>query len=210
MSLGEQIHTDSETRMVLENVAWQTFVALAEQRRGSVPRMTYDQGVLELMSPKREHVNIACLLGRIVETYSELKNIEIISVASVTVKRSDLSKAFEADESYYIANAVRLMGKKELDFEVDPPPDLIIEVELTSSAIQKMAMFATIQVPEVWRHDGESLQMFQLLQGSYQRIESSLQLPGLTTQRINETFVLRDAVGETRLIQQFRKSIEGN
>jgi Uma2 family endonuclease len=196
--------------MVLENVAWQTFVALAEQRRGSVPRMTYDQGVLELMSPKREHVNIACLLGRIVETYSELKNIEIISVASVTVKRSDLSKAFEADESYYIANAVRLMGKKELDFEVDPPPDLIIEVELTSSAIQKMAMFATIQVPEVWRHDGESLQMFQLLQGSYQRIESSLQLPGLTTQRINETFVLRDAVGETRLIQQFRKSIEGN
>jgi Uma2 family endonuclease len=210
VSLGEQIHTDSETRMVLENVAWQTFVALAEQRRGSVPRMTYDQGVLELMSPKREHVNIACLLGRIVETYSELKNIEIISVASVTVKRSDLSKAFEADESYYIANAVRLMGKKELDFEVDPPPDLIIEVELTSSAIQKMAMFATIQVPEVWRHDGESLQMFQLLQGSYQRIESSLQLPGLTTQRINETFVLRDAVGETRLIQQFRKSIEGN
>lgn len=210
MSLGEQIHTDSETRMVLENVAWQTFVALAEQRRGSVPRMTYDQGVLELMSPKREHENIACLLGRIVETYSELKNIEIISVASVTVKRSDLSKAFEADESYYIANAVRLMGKKELDFEVDPPPDLIIEVELTSSAIQKMAMFATIQVPEVWRHDGESLQMFQLLQGSYQRIESSLQLPGLTTQRINETLVLRDAVGETRLIQQFRKSIEGN
>lgn len=208
VSIVERIRTEPETRMVLDNVAWETYVALADQRSGSVPRMTYDNGVLEMMSPKREHENIGRIIGRIVETYSELMDIEIISVASVTVKRSDLSKAFEADESYYVTHAVQLLGKNEMDFEVDPPPDLVIEVELTSSAIKKMQLFAAMHVLEVWRHDGESLQMYRLLDGAYQGIESSLQLPGLTAQRINETLAQRDKIGETKLIQGFRKSIE--
>lgn len=208
MSIVERIRSEPESRMVLENVAWETYVALADQRRGSVPRMTYDNGVLEMMSPKREHENIGRLIGRLVETFSELKDIEIISVASVTVKRSDLSKAFEADESYYVTNAARLLGKRELDFDVDPPPDLVIEVEMTSSAIKKMQLFAAMHVTEVWRHDGELLQMYLWLDGTYQLIDSSLQLPGLTSQKINETLAKRDTIGETKLIQGFRKSIE--
>jgi Uma2 family endonuclease len=91
---------ESEPRIVLENVSWEVFVALADERRGSVPRMTYDEGVLEMMRPKRKHENISCLLGRMIEAYSEIKGIEILSVASVTLKRSDLKKAYEADESY--------------------------------------------------------------------------------------------------------------
>lgn len=207
MSIVE-LRSEPETRMVLENVAWETYIALADGRRGSVPRMTYDNGVLEMMSPKREHENIGRLIGRLVETYSELKDIEIISVASVTVKRSDLSKAFEADESYYVANAARLLGKRELDFDVDPPPDLVIEVEMTSSAIKKMHLFAAMHVTEVWRHDGELLQKYQLVDGNYQLIDSSLQLPGLTSEKVNETLEKRDTIGETKLIQGFRKSIE--
>ena len=208
VSIVERIRLEPETRMVLENVAWETYVELADQRRGSIPRMTYDNGVLEMMSPERDHENIGRLIGRIVETYSELMDIEIISVASVTVKRSDLAKAFEADESYYVTHAAQLLGKKELDFAVDPPPDLIIEVELTSSAIKKMQLFAAMHVLEVWRHDGESLQMHRWLDGAYQQIESSMQLPGLTAQQINETLALRDTIGETKLIQGFRKSIQ--
>ena len=91
----------SETRTVLENVRWETFVELAEQRRGSVPRMTFDEGVLELMTPQRQHEHIGRLVGRSVETYTEVLGIEINSVASTTFKRKDLQKAFEADESYY-------------------------------------------------------------------------------------------------------------
>ncbi len=173
MNIVGRIHSESETRTVLENVAWDTYSALADQRRGSVPRMTYDNGVLELMSPKREHENIGRLIGRMVETYSERKDIEIISVASVTVKRSDLSKAFEPDESYYITHATQFLSKIELDFGVDPPPDLVIEIELTSSAIKKMQLFAAMQILEVWRHDSESLQMYRWEDGTYHLIESS-------------------------------------
>jgi Uma2 family endonuclease len=169
--------------------------------------MTYDDGVLEIMSPKREHENIGCLIGRMIESYSELRDIEIISVASVTVKRSDLKKGYEADESYYVTHAAELLGKKELDFEVDPPPDLVVEVEITSSAIEKMLLLAAMKVPEVWRHDGESLSMYRLKSDAYVPVDASVELPGLTAERINETLVSRDSTGETKLIQKFRKAV---
>jgi Uma2 family endonuclease len=196
-----------ETRMVLENVAWETYAALADQRRGSVPRLTYDQGVLEMMSPRREHENIGCLVGRMIEAYSEVRGIEIISVASMTVKRSSLSKGFEPDESYYVTHAADMLGRTEMDFERDPPPDLVVEVELTSSAIAKMKLFAAMQVPEVWRHDGEGLTMYRLEDSQYREIESSVELPGLDSARINATLLRRHAVGETKLITEFRQSI---
>lgn len=208
MSIAQRhIVEPPETRMVLENVAWDIYVALAEQRRGSVPRMTYDNGVLEMMSPRREHENIGSLVGRMIETYSELRDIEIISVASVTVRRSDLTKGFEADESYYVTHAAELLAKRELDFEVDPPPDLVVEVEITSSAIKKMPLFAAMKVPEVWRHDGKSLTMYRRENEGYVQIDSSIELPGLTAERINQTLASRYSVGETSLIQSFRKDI---
>lgn len=123
----------AETRTVLENILWETYVDLAEQRRGSVPRMTYDGGVLELMSPRRQHEGIGRLLGRMVETFTEVRGIEIQSVASTTFKRKDLEKGFEADESYYIKHAELIRPKEEVDLLIDPPPDLVIEVEITLS-----------------------------------------------------------------------------
>jgi len=206
-TLQDKFHAPPEVRMVLENVAWDTYVALADQRRGSVPRMTYDQGVLEMMSPMREHEHIGTLVGRMIETYSEMRNIEIISVASVTVKRSSLSKGFEADESYYVTHAAELLGKNIMDFEVDPPPDLVVEVEITSSAIEKMKLFAAMNVPEVWRHDGKRLAMFRLRDSVYEEIQSSIELPGLDATRINQTLSLRNSTGETKLIKDFRQAI---
>ncbi len=197
----------AETRMVLENVEWGTFIKLADQRQGNVPRMTYDEGVLEMMSPKRQHENIGRLIGRMVEAYSEASDIEIISVKSITVKRTDLKKAFEADESYYVAHAGQILEKEELDFEIDPPPDLVIEVEITKSAIAKMELFAKMRIPEVWRHNGASLQMFRWVDGAYLSIESSKELPGLQVALMNRVLTDRLTTGETKLIKGFRKLI---
>jgi len=207
MNVQYQSSPPAETRMVLENVAWETYVALADQRRGSVPRMTYDDGVLELMSPLKNHENIGCLVGRMVEAFSEERNIEVISLASVTVKRSKLKKGYEADESYYVTHAEQLLSKDILDFEIDPAPDLVIEVEITSSAIKKLALFAAMNVLEVWRHDGSELRMYRLQDADYLPIESSVELPGLTAELINEFLALRNSVGETKLIQTFRRRV---
>lgn len=202
--------TPPEVRMVLREVAWETYDALSDQRDGRVPRMTYDRGVLEMIGPAREHENIGRLLGRLIETYSEVHDIEIISVASMTVKHSGLSKGFESDESYYVTHAAQVLGKTDMDFEVDPPPDLVVEVELTSSAIEKMDLFAAMKVPEVWRHDGNSLTMYRLVDKQYQSVLSSVELPGLDSELVNATMSLRNSTGETKLIKGFRKSVIGD
>ncbi len=194
----------AETRTVLENIHWETFVELSEQRRGSVPRMTFDEGMLELMSPKRLHEGVGCLLGRMVETFTEVHGIEIQSVASTTFKRKDLGKAFEADESYYIENAEKIREKEELDLTIDPPPDLVIEVEITTSAIQKMKLFAAMGVPEVWRHDGQRLTMHRLRSGSYESIAESVELPGFTCATADAVLEQRYTKGETALIIEYR------
>lgn len=202
-----QTTLSAETRTVLENVRWETFVDLSEQRRGSVPRMTFDEGVLELMSPRRQHENIGGLIGRMVETYTEVIGIEIQTVASTTFKRKDLQKAFEADESYYIEHAEQIRPKKEIDLTIDPPPDLVIEVEITSSAIRKLKLFAAMGVPEVWRHDGERLQMYYLQEGEYRQIDASPSIPGLTAAMIDSLLDKRFEFGETALIRRFRLSL---
>ena len=206
--MGSLLTEAPETRMVLENVSWETFVALADERRGSVPRMSYNEGVLEMMSPKRKHENLSCLIGRMIEAYSEIKGIEVLSVASVTVKRSDLKKAYEADESYYVTNLDQVLAKEELDFEVDPAPDLVIEVELTSSALDKMELFAAMQVREVWRHDGTAVQFYRLVNGNYDLIPTSIELPGLDAAVINRFLEQRLQVGETTFIRAFRSEIQ--
>ena len=204
-----QTTLSAETRTVLENVGWDTFIELAGQRSGSVPRMTFDEGVLELMSPRRQHENIGRLIGRMVETYTEVMDIEIQTVASTTFKRKDLQKAFEADESYYIEHAELIRPKEEVDLSIDPPPDLVIEVEITSSAIQKLKLFAAMGVPEVWRHDGERLQMFMLSNDKYVPIETSRALGQLTAKIIDSFLVRRFDLGETAIIRQFRQSLLG-
>lgn len=83
----------------------------------------------------------------------------------------------------------------------------MVEVELTSSAIAKMKLFAAMQVPEVWHHDGECLTMYRLEDSRYREIESSVELPGLDSGRINAILLRRHSVGETKLIKEFRQSI---
>lgn len=162
-----------------------------------------------MMSPKRKHENISCLLGRMIEAYSEIRGIEILSVASVTVKRSDLKKAYEADESYYVTNIDKVLAKEELDFEVDPPPDLVIEVKLTSSAIDKLELFAAMQVREVWRHDGTSVQFYRLSNDRYDCIAESTELLGLSSDLINRYLDQRLQAGETTWIRAFRSEVQG-
>ena len=196
--------TSAETRTVLESVSWEAFLELAEGRGGSVPRMTYDRGVLEMMTPRRQHEHIGRLIGRMVETFSEVRGIEVTSCASTTFKRPDLQRAFEADESYYVRHADDIRPKDEVDLLVDPPPDLVVEVEITSSALPKLNLLAAIGVPEVWRHDGSRLEMLLLGDDGYRVVGASECLPGLAAALIDAFLARRFSTGETALIREFR------
>lgn len=196
-----------ESRTVVESVRWETYVALADQRRGSIPRLTFDRGRMELMSPKKEHESIGRLLGRMIETFSECHGIEIVSVASTTFRRPDLDRGFEADEAYYIEHADAIREKEEIDLAVDPPPDLVIEIELTSSAIRKLDLLAAMEIPELWRHDGDELKLFLLDGPTYHQSSTSRVFPGFPLPLADSVLARRHRDGETALIREFRREI---
>ena len=199
--------TPAETRMLLENVRWETYVALADERTGNIPQMTYSQGRLELMSPKKEHETAKSLLGLMVYAFCEEREIEILAVASTTFRRTDLEKGFEADESYYIEHAETMRARDEIDLSIDPPPELVIEIEITSPAISKLDLLASMGVQEVWRCDGETLTLVRLTNDRYEPITDSIALEGFPISIAQSLLAERLNQGVTTLIRQFRKSL---
>lgn len=195
----------AESRNLVENVAWETYVTLADGRRGCVPRMTYDQGRMELMSPRKEHENIKSLLARFVVAFAEARDIEIVSVASTTFRREDLGRGFEADDSYYIKHAADVRSKEEIDLSIDPPPDLVIEIEITSSAIRKLDLLAAMGVSEVWRHNGTELSIFSLVDETYRQQSGGSVFPEFPLQTANRAIASRLEKGEIAILKEFRK-----
>lgn len=198
----------SEQRVVLRSVKWQTYVALTEESACGSGKMTYDQGVLEIMSPGMPHETAKRLIGRMIETFTLYHRIEIRSSSSTTFKRSDLHRGFEADESYYIQHASNVRGISEIDLSMHPPPDLVLEIDMTRSSIPKKALFAAMKIPEVWRYDGQSLWMGSLYRDGYQDLKDSLVLSGFPREIAEKLLDRQAEENETSLVQSFLDSLE--
>ncbi|MGH9336532.1 MAG: Uma2 family endonuclease [Vicinamibacteria bacterium] len=146
------IQSPPEQRVVLHNLSWQTYDRLLEEAAGcSSLRLTYDRGTLEIMSPSEEHEELNRSLAFLIEALVTELDLESRSLGSATFRREDLDRGFEADSCFYIQSAPRVAGKQKIDLRIDPPPDLVIEVELTSSAVDKLDIYAHLRAPELWR-----------------------------------------------------------
>ena len=144
--------------------------------------MTYDQGVLELVTPSMPHEEGARTITRIVDIVAANQGVPIRSVGSTTYRRADLHRSFEPDASFYVQNEERIRGHREVDLAVDPPPDLILEMEMSRSALDKLPLFASMGIPEVWRCDGQRLTILILEHDRYRQSSSSMALPVLTSE----------------------------
>ena len=173
----------ADDRVVLPCVSWETYERLlADDEERRIPRMTYDQGMLELVTPSMPHDEDARTVTRIVDIVAANQGIPIRSVGSTTFRRKDLERGFEPDASFYIQNEERLRGQREVDLTVDPPPDLILEMEMSRSARDKLPLFASMGIPEVWRCDGQRIFIFVLDQDRYRESSGSQALPVLTSE----------------------------
>ena len=179
-AVGSPPTVAADDRVVLRCVPWETYERLlADDPERRVPRMTYDQGVLELVSPSMSHEEAAATITRIVDIVTAILGIPIRSVASTTYRRADLERGFEPDASFYIQNEPRVRHRREVDLSIDPPPDLILEMEMSRSARDKLPLFASMGIPEVWRCDGRRVSIVILDQGEYRPSASSQALPAL-------------------------------
>jgi len=199
-----------ETRVVLSNISWATYEALVADNDSPGKRVVYDRGTLEIMSPSKEHEWYHKLLGRLVEAFTLERNIPIHSTGGTTLKAQLKDRGLEPDESYYITNESLVRGCEDLDLTRDPPPDLAIEVEISRSAMDKLAIYADLGVGELWFYDGESLDI-QLLQpnGTYTPQLRSSELPQLSTEIIEGFLARRHESDETTWVRSFHEWVRG-
>lgn len=152
-----------EQRIVLNHVSWDTYERLlSDHMDASAPRFTYDRGALEIMSPSTEHEELKENLAAIADALAEEWGIDFRRLGSTTFRKRDLEGGVEPDACFYLQNADRIRGKREIDLMSDLPPDLVIEVVITNPWLDKMAVYARPGVPEVWRNCGQNVRIFQL------------------------------------------------
>ena len=127
-----------------------------------------------------EHENLKHDLATLVEVMAEEMEIDIVGAASTTFQREDLAQGFEPDACFYLQNASRIRGQKQIDLDTDPPPELVIEIDISHPSLNKFPIFAGLGISEVWRYHKQALSIFRLQGGSYQAQEASDIFPGVT------------------------------
>jgi Uma2 family endonuclease len=185
-------------------VSWETFLALLEEMGPDRGRLAYAGGLLEVTSPSGTHERLKGLIGRFIETLSLLLDFEISSFGSTTLLQELAQRGIEPDECYYIQSEASVRGKGDIDMKHDPPPDLAVEVELGRSSIDKLEIYRSLGVPEVWRYSKARLTVHLLgPDGSYSQSARSAAFPFLPMEGV-EAFLLRwDTAGETQLVREF-------
>jgi Uma2 family endonuclease len=173
-----------EHRVILDGISWETYERLlADQNPGRGKRFTYDSGVLQIVVLSSRHEWPNRVLANIAELVAVEMRLPIEPSGSTTFKRADLQKGFEPDSSFYIENSAAV-DMEDLDLRRDPPPDLVIEIDITEPSLWKLPMFAEVGVREVWRYDGAKMYLYVLNAGRYESVERSFVLPVLTNNQI--------------------------
>jgi Uma2 family endonuclease len=169
-----------DSRVLLQGIRWQTYEALLADLGSSQIRLTYDRGSLEIMAPLYRHERYVYALARLVEILAEELDVDFIAAGSTTLRREIKQRGLEPDRCFYIQHVAEMAGKMELDLTTDPPPDLAIEVNNTHSSLDRMGIYGSLGVPEVWRYDGDRLLVYRRKRNStYKLVTTSPTFPTL-------------------------------
>lgn len=206
----------SPDRVILRNISWQTYQSLIiDFESEPAIRLTYDRGTLEIRMPLDPHETYKKLLGRLIEVATEELDLEIRSLGSRTCAREDLKRGLEPDQCYYIQNEALVRDVEQIDLAYSPPPDLVVEVDITSSSLDRFSIYTELGVPEIWRYDRRSLTIYYLHNGKYLTRDQSIALPLLKANDITQFLELRfpkeesqTSVGENSLVKQFRQWVK--
>jgi Uma2 family endonuclease len=199
----------SNTKVMLQGITWQTYQSLVQDLESQpAKRLTYDNGILEIFMPLPPHETYKRLLGRLVEIVTEELDLEIRSLSASTWSRKDLLKGVEADECYYIQNEATVRGKMEIVLSVDPPPDLAIEIDISSPSLPRLPIYAALGVPEVWQFDGGNFKILGLAATEYISQRQSLALPMVTVDVVERLLIQAQEMGETSWAKAVRQWVK--
>ncbi|MBD1901794.1 Uma2 family endonuclease [Trichocoleus sp. DQ-A3] len=194
-------------KVFLEDITWQEFETILEElgeHRAS--RVAYDNGILEIMTPLSEHETNKLFISNFIEIILEELDIDFYPLGSTTFKNPDMLKGIEPDNCFYIQNEAAVRGKERLDLSIDPPPDLALEIDITSRT--HPSIYEALGVPELWRFEKGKLQINVLRDGKYIESDFSLIFPNLPLAHVIPQYLSQvKAIGRNNTMRAFRNWI---
>ncbi|MGK7940803.1 MAG: Uma2 family endonuclease [Crocosphaera sp.] len=191
-------------KLLLHDISWQEFEAIIEdlgEHRSA--RIAYDRGTLEIMTPLPEHEVDKLFITSFIDILLEELDIEFYPLGSTTFKSQLLNKGIEPDNCFYIENEAKVRGKDRLDLTIDPPPDLALEIEVTSRTHPNI--YQALGVPELWRFEKKKLEINRLQQGEYIQVERSPYFPNFDLKTIIPDYLKQcKTEGRNKTMKTFR------
>jgi Uma2 family endonuclease len=202
-----RIHVPPGQRVLLRGVSWSEFEAILEElgdHRSA--RVAYDNGILEIMTPLPEHEDDKESIGDLLKALLEELDIEFRTLGSTTFKNQQMLQGIEPDQCFYIQNEALIRGKKRLDLQVDPPPDLVLEIDVTSRT--HPSIYEALKVPELWRFEKGKLQINVLRDGNYIVEAESKIFPGLPIETLTQYSQQSKILGRNATMKLFRQWVQ--
>ncbi len=197
-------------QLLIEGVSWQQFEnILTDLGEHRATRVSYSRGYLEIMVPLPEHEKAKEMIGDTIKILLDRLNIDYDSLGSTTLKSEEMTQGVEPDACFYIQNQALVIGKNRLDMSIDPPPDLAVEIDMTSRT--PLENYRLLGVPELWRYGKEGLQINVLQNGEYVESDSSPIFPNLPIIDLINRYVQQSQVtGSSQAIKAFKQWAQDN
>jgi Uma2 family endonuclease len=197
---------DCGETVVFHDIGWDDYEHLVDEvLDGRHLRVSYDEGTLEVVSPRTEHELYGRFIDLLVRALAETRGLDVQSAGSTTWKRRKLAKGAESDSCYYVGSARRVIGKMRLDLEIDPPPDIVVEIEISRRSRNKFRIYAGLGVPEIWTYDGTAMHFYALSGGEYQSVPESPSFAGVSPSMLADALEHSKREGQTAALRRFRE-----
>ena len=189
-------------------ISWDTYLQLLEELGDDGnARLTFNRGVLEIMSPKRLHEQVTRLVDMVVTLLAFELGLNVDNCGALTLRVEAAQRGGEPDSCFYVANEAAVRGVENIDLQIHPPPDVVLEVDITSPSLDKFGLYLAARVPEVWRYDGTHMS-FQTLAGERYEIAShSLCFPHLTAALLERYITAGREQGSAAMLQTVKRDI---
>jgi Uma2 family endonuclease len=193
-----------ERPLILPNITWDEYEELLEQvGEPAGLRISYDEGRLKVMSLSAEHEKYARFIEKMMTAMSLRLRLVILSFGSATMKKRRAEKGNEPDACFYVQTAPAIGNRIQLDFAIDPPPDIAVEVDVHHDSDDKFAIYAGLGVPEIWLFDRTKLTIYLLQNGQYVESDRSRDLPMLSSRVLTDFLRRLPVEGEFQALLAF-------
>ena len=194
--------------LLVPGVSWEEYEQLlAELGEGYAVRVSYDGRRLEIVSPSAKHEKYKEFISHLARVVADETGSDLECLGSTTFKQKELARGVEPDACFYVQHAPQIVGKDLIDLSADPPPDIVVEVDVAHDSLGKFGLYAGLGVPEIWRCDEQGAHIYHLIEGAYVELPTSLAFPVLTAEDLSRFLARSETEGQRAVLRSVRELV---